>query len=231
MRVKLLSSSLAALGVAALAPLAQAASGPASGPASAPASGAAASVTEAPVPAFYRWTDALPEKPGVILRREALEAAWLPQNAQRAFRILYTSTDGIGGTERVPVSGYVMIPAGTPPKGGWPVVIWAHGTTGVADVCAPSYRGLGKRDLAYMNGWLGRGFLVVATDYQGLGTAGAHPYLLYRPEAYSLLDSARAVLSDATFGATRWCSSASRRGRGRVSPRHGCIRNTRPISR
>jgi pimeloyl-ACP methyl ester carboxylesterase len=34
----------------------------------------------------------------------------------------------------------------------------------------------------------------VATDYQGLGTPGPHPYLLLRPEAYSVLDSARAVL-------------------------------------
>jgi pimeloyl-ACP methyl ester carboxylesterase len=34
----------------------------------------------------------------------------------------------------------------------------------------------------------------VATDYQGLGTPGPHLYLAVRPEAYSVLDSVRAVL-------------------------------------
>ena len=34
---------------------------------------------------------------------------------------------------------------------------------------------------------------MVATDYQGLGTPGPHPYLATRPEAYSVLDSIRAV--------------------------------------
>lgn len=159
-------------------------------------SAAFAAVEEAPVPRFYHWDQPLPAQPGAMLRREVLKATWLPQNADHAFRILYTATDGITDKGTVPVSGYVLVPAGAPPKGGWPVVIWAHGTTGVADVCAPSYMGLSKRDLAYLNGWLGRGFMVVATDYQGLGTAGAHPYLLYRPEAYSILDSARAVLAD-----------------------------------
>src|SRR5262249_2231695 len=33
-----------------------------------------------------------------------------------------------------------------------------------------------------------------ATDYQGLGTPGPHPYLLFRPEGYSVLDGLRAAL-------------------------------------
>ena len=37
----------------------------------------------------------------------------------------------------VPVSGIVAIPNGRPPKGGWPVITWAHGTTGIADVSRP----------------------------------------------------------------------------------------------
>src|SRR5262249_12851241 len=48
-----------------------------------------------------------------------------------AYRISYLS----GG---VPVTGAVLAPLGDPPTGGWPVVSWDHGTTGMADRCAPS---------------------------------------------------------------------------------------------
>jgi pimeloyl-ACP methyl ester carboxylesterase len=42
----------------------------------------------------------------------------------------------------------------------------------------------------------------VATDYQGLGVPGAHPYLATRPEAYSVLDSIRAAQSS-SFGLSK----------------------------
>jgi pimeloyl-ACP methyl ester carboxylesterase len=51
-----------------------------------------------------------------------------------------------------------------------------------------------ERDASYLNTWLQQGFAIVSTDYQGLGTPGPHPYLAVRPEAYSVLDSVRAVL-------------------------------------
>lgn len=65
----------------------------------------------------------------------------------------------------------------------------------MADVCAPSWAGRSERDVRYLNTWLSKGFAVVATDYQGLGTPGPHAYIETRPEAYSVLDSARAVLA------------------------------------
>jgi pimeloyl-ACP methyl ester carboxylesterase len=70
---------------------------------------------------------------------------------------------------------------------------WAHGTVGIADKCAPSWAGRSQRDVDYLNYWLGQGYAVVASDYQGLGTPGRHPYLATRPAAYSVLDSVRAV--------------------------------------
>jgi acetyl esterase/lipase len=70
---------------------------------------------------------------------------------------------------------------------------WAHGTVGIADVCAPSWAGRSERDITYLNHWLDQGYAVVASDYQGLGTPGGHPYLTARPEACSVLDSVRAV--------------------------------------
>ena len=39
------------------------------------------------------------------------------------------------------MSGTLTVPKGKAPKGGWPVIAWAHGTTGIADSCAPSREG------------------------------------------------------------------------------------------
>jgi pimeloyl-ACP methyl ester carboxylesterase len=108
-------------------------------------------------------------------------------------RILYSSTDGVAGRGGVIVSGAYFTPKGRPPAGGWPLIAWAHGTVGVADVCAPSWAGRSDRDVRYLNAWLSQGYAVVATDYQGLGTPGPHPYIETRPEAYSVLDSIRSV--------------------------------------
>jgi pimeloyl-ACP methyl ester carboxylesterase len=143
---------------------------------------------------FYTWTGDIPDTPGHILRSEPLDPSYGLAAAGQQFRILYTSTDGVGGSAPVAVSGAYFVPRGTPPAGGWPLVAWAHGTTGIADTCAPSWNVRSKRDAAYLNTWLGQGYAIVATDYQGLGTPGPHPYLAARPEAYSVLDSVRAVL-------------------------------------
>jgi hypothetical protein len=42
---------------------------------------------------FYRWQEALPQKPGVVLREEAAPANPEIVLAAKASRILYTSTD------------------------------------------------------------------------------------------------------------------------------------------
>src|SRR4051812_11476571 len=143
---------------------------------------------------FYTWTGEIPAAPGQMLRTEPLDPALGLAMAGEQRRILYTSTDGMDGKTPIVVSGAYFVPKGTPPSGGWPLVAWAHGTTGIADTCAPSWIPRTERDAAYLNAWLQQGFAIVATDYQGLGTPGPHPYLAVRPEAYSVLDSVRAVL-------------------------------------
>ena len=50
-------------------------------------------------------------------------------------RILYTTT-GLNG-RITPASGLVVVSA-TAPAGPRPAVLWEHGTTGVAQKCAPS---------------------------------------------------------------------------------------------
>ena len=146
------------------------------------------------VSAFYTWTGEIPAAPGQMLRTEPLDPALGLAMAGRQVRILYSSTDGIDGNKPIVVSGAYFTPKGTPPAGGWPLVAWAHGTTGIADVCAPSWTARSSRDASYLNAWLAQGYAIVATDYQGLGTPGPHPYLAVRPEAFSVLDSVRAVL-------------------------------------
>jgi pimeloyl-ACP methyl ester carboxylesterase len=146
------------------------------------------------VSAFYRWTEPVAGKPGQLLNSEPLPSELDLSEAGIQKRILYTSTDGVDGKSPTIVSGAYFAPKGTPPAGGWPIVAWAHGTVGMADICAPSWAGRSYRDIQYLNRWLAEGFAIVATDYQGLGTPGPHPYLKTRPAAYSMLDSIRAVL-------------------------------------
>src|SRR5829696_94328 len=133
---------------------------------------------------------------GRLPRSEPLPATLGLANAASQERILYTSTDGVDGKSPITVSGALFIPKGTPPQEGWPLLAWAHGTVGIADICSPSWQARSYRDVRYLNEWLSQGFAIVATDYQGLGTPGPHPYLKVRPEAYSVLDSVRAVLTD-----------------------------------
>lgn len=144
---------------------------------------------------FYRWDGAPAAKAGVMLREEAQPAQADIDAASAARRILYSSTDVRWNSGLVPVSGTLYLPQGTAPAGGWPLLAWAHGTLGVADACAPSWAMHKPRDAAYINRWLKAGFAVVATDYQGLGGPGPHPYLIWQAESRSVLDSARAVLA------------------------------------
>jgi hypothetical protein len=144
---------------------------------------------------FYTWTGAIPAKPGVMLRTEALAPSVSLAGAGRGERILYSSVAWLDAQRPTTVSGSLFFPKGTPPKGGWPLIAWAHGTTGVADVCAPSFRPRSERDQAYLSAWLEAGYAIVATDYEGLGTPGPHPYLQYKSEGQAVLDSARAALA------------------------------------
>lgn len=144
-------------------------------------------------PPFYQWTDPVPAQAGVMLRQEPMQAPRMPAAAQ-AKRILYSSRT-IAGDKPAAVSGALYIPEGPAPAGGWPVVAWAHGTVGIADVCAPSLTGESVRNAPYLNRWLAEGFAVVATDYEGLGTPGMHPYMNVRAEGRGVLDAVRAAVS------------------------------------
>lgn len=130
----------------------------------------------------------VPGRPGTIIRQEALRP---PRGAASAYRILYRSR-GLNG-EPIAVSGVVALPSAPPPKKGRPIVAWAHGTSGIADHCAPSGEADPFGDVQGLQDFLARGYVVTASDYPGLGTAGVHPYLVGSSEGRAILDSVRAA--------------------------------------
>lgn len=141
------------------------------------------------LPDFYGVPDPLPAgKPGELINSEPVE---VPGLNGALSRVMYHSTN-INGQD-IAVTGLVLIPKGTAPSGGWPVITWAHGTTGIADVCAPSLKPASLATTA--NGLLAAGYLVVASDFEGLGTPGRHPYIVGESEARGTLDIVRLAQS------------------------------------
>lgn len=139
------------------------------------------------MPAFYIPPDPLPVgQSGDIVRSESISV-----EGGLGWRILYRSI-GVDGVP-VAVSGLLIQPSGEAPAGGWPVIAWAHGTSGSADACAPSLQG--PQGIPVLKALLSAGYVVVATDYEGLGTPGPHPYLIGPSEGRAVLDSLRAARS------------------------------------
>jgi len=155
-----------------------------------------------PRSSFYDTPEPLQKgRPGDLIRSQPARDLLLPPGTT-AVRILYQSRSPQGGI--VPASAVVLLPAGQPPTSGWPVIAWAHGTTGVARPCAPSL----MRDVAY--GWIelstlvDMGYAVVAADYQGLGTATPHPYLDKVTNAADVIYSVPAARAAVKGLDTRW---------------------------
>jgi pimeloyl-ACP methyl ester carboxylesterase len=150
-----------------------------------------------PLTSFYDTpTDLSKSKPGDLLRKEAVRDYDLPEGVS-AQRVLYHSLDASGAA--VAASAVVLLPAGQKPASGWPIIAWAHGTSGVAQHCAPSAMKsvyYGRNGLYEM---LGAGFAIVAVDYSGLGTKGPHEYLSKVAQANDVIyavPAARAAVPD-----------------------------------
>ncbi|MGN0063422.1 MAG: lipase family protein [Nocardioides sp.] len=159
---------------------------------------AAPSVPEPPRPAFYEAPATLPAANGALIRSEKLtyklDPADVATHFKNSHRILYRSTNRAG--EAIAVSGVVIVP-----NGAWiglgkrPIISYAAGTQGMADKCAPSrqfsegieYEAIGVAKL------LARGYAVVMTDYEGLGTAGVHTYMDRVSQGRAVLDAVRAA--------------------------------------
>src|SRR3954452_12337267 len=161
-----------------------------------PSANSAASSSAAPsrllappagLPEFYGVSDPLPAgQPGDVIKTEPVTVDGLHGTMQR---VMYHSQSLAG--DDIPVTGLIAVPSTPPPNGGYPVVSWAHGTTGIADTCAPS---LAPDDYVQIaNGLLDAGYAVVGTDYEGLGTPGRHPYIAGPSEGRGTIDIVRAA--------------------------------------
>ena len=144
------------------------------------------SATVAQTPFYRAPPSAVVGAPGTLVRQEPIDGAPL---GAAAYRVLYRST----GLDDKPilVSGIVIVPQGPPPPGGRPIVAWAHPTSGIVPRCAPSLAIFIFQQIQGLRSMVERGYVVAATDYPGLGTPGAHPYLVGVSEARAVIDSVR----------------------------------------
>jgi pimeloyl-ACP methyl ester carboxylesterase len=138
-------------------------------------------------------------------------------------RIKYVSTDPAG--KKIIVSGAIITPKIqlSQPK----TVAWAHGTTGLGDQCTPSQNlaVFWPEAVAAVKSYIQHGWTVAATDYPGLGTPDAHPYLMGDSEARAVIDSVRAARNLDVKLTNKWVVSGHSQG-GQASLFAGEIADT-----
>lgn len=142
------------------------------------------------VDAFYDAPDEVPSGHGRLIR--VGDYGGREPDRGTVSRILYTTQSSTG---RPAVGSAMVILPDDPPPGPRPVIIWNHGTTGVARGCAPSLADgtATKWAIPALERMLARGWVVVAPDYSGQGAEGDFPYLIGTGEAYSALDAVLAA--------------------------------------
>jgi hypothetical protein len=162
---------------------------------------------------FYAVPDPLPEgEHGTLIRYEPDPG--LEVDGATSYRIMYLSESVAG--DPIAVTGTATVPTAPAADGGRPIVSLAHGTTGIADECAPSKTAGGNSGSLGIGLFTGPGAIVANTDYEGLGTPGRHPYLVGESEGRSVLDAALAArrLPDADAGTALGLFGYSQGGHG-----------------
>ena len=158
------------------------------------------------VPPFYQAAMQMKAegKLGQILKKEKVAT---PVSGAQAWRIAYISSDLTG--KKTISTGLVVAPIGAAPAGGRPIISWSHGTTGNAQNCGPSQvenpaQSLNQYFLTNGNSWtdyglpsleqfIKDGYVVVGTDYQGLGGGGRHQYAVAKTNGRDAINAARAA--------------------------------------
>ena len=151
-------------------------------------------------------------KLGQVIKQEKISTGI---KGAQAWKIAYISSD-VAGRKTI-ATGTLLAPVGPAPKEGRPILAWAHGTTGSAQNCGPSQvidptRALNQYFLPDGDSWtdfgipngqefIDQGYVVVATDYQGLGGGGKHQYAVAQTNGRDAIDSARAASSMKEVGA------------------------------
>lgn len=138
---------------------------------------------------------------GTVLSREPVDTDVRGANA---WRVRYVTGD-LNGVQHES-TGLVIAPdAG----GNRPIMTWCHGTTALGDSGCPSaqpdparelmiyFSPQSSRQIDYgvpgLQGFIDDGWVVCATDYQGLGTEGMHQYMVNPTNARDALNIAHAA--------------------------------------
>ena len=163
-------------------------------------------MAEPAVPPFYLAAMQMKAdgKLGQIIKKEKIST---PVQGAQAWRIAYISSDL--NDKRTISTGIVVAPIGQAPAGGRPIISWSHGTTGNAQNCGPSQvenpaQLLNQYFLVNGNSWtdyglpsleqfIKEGYIVVGTDYQGLGGGGRHQYAVAKTNGRDAINAARAA--------------------------------------
>jgi alpha-beta hydrolase superfamily lysophospholipase len=135
---------------------------------------------------------ATPGAPGELIEARPIEG---PEHT-RAWHLTYHSRSA--DDRDIAVTGLLVAPES--PAADIPLITWGHPTTGSADGCTPSEKGTQSVPLPEL--LTGNGMAIVATDYEGLGTTDAHPYLVGASEGHAVLDAARAAQQVTGAGVT-----------------------------
>lgn len=166
----------------------------------------------ASVDGFYAWSGSLAQPAGTVVKVGSYSGE-VPEGAT-ALRILYV-TSHADGTPAL-ASAVLAYPNGPAEADGRPVLAWQHGTTGVARSCGPSVGADALTEYAVpgISRAIERGWVVVATDYPGQGTAGRYPYLIGEGEGRATLDAVRAArsLAETHASARTWIWGHSQGG-------------------
>ena len=161
-------------------------------------------------------------EPGSLLSQESIDTGIA---GARAWRIRYLSRDVNGVAHEA--SGLVIAPAGEGENR--PIFTWCHGTTGLGDAACPSAQPDPARELITyfepratqqidygvpgLQGFIDDGWVVCATDYQGLGTPGMHQYTVNITNARDAVYIAHAARKlDAGAGTVLGCAGWSQGG-------------------
>lgn len=163
---------------------------------------ATGSLAVTPAADFYEPPSPLPIAQHGSLIRSATSHVLLAPLAN-ARKIMYLSQDTHGrpvattGTVIVPVLPWIG-------KGPRPLVVYAVGTIGLGDACAPSklLTNVLEYEAPIIAMFVARGYSVVVPDYEGLGTPGTHTYLNRAALAHAVLDSVRAAQQLPNVGKT-----------------------------
>jgi pimeloyl-ACP methyl ester carboxylesterase len=115
-----------------------------------------------------------------------------------SFRIAYRSMRNTVSLARAEgdTAAFLLVPE--KPLAGAPLVVFGHGSTGIASACAPSHLDLAgaAKDEDYpsmLYRLAGAGYTVIAPDYNGFSYGQAPGYFNAEDEAHAILDATRAA--------------------------------------